>query len=202
MRVAGAAVVALSLGRWRCPLGAGGQGAGGFRCPAVRAVPFSQPFVPLPPLLSCNSPILCLISLFKGVFGGFWGACVDLCCFGALRGLWGFCVREWLGGFMACGVFCLRFPLLSSLVLFCPLLCSFRAALVLLSCLACFPAFCLAFLALWLGLLAWLGCLLSFPFGRLQIRKRGAFSASLPAVCVGSFRVLPELQNYCRRFQS
>ena len=34
------------------------------------------------------------ISRFKGVFRGFWGACVGLCCLGALRGLWGFCVRE------------------------------------------------------------------------------------------------------------
>ena len=66
------------------------------------------PFVACSLLLSSLS--LCLwcvvlrygsISRFKGIFSGFWGCCVGLCCSGALRGLWGFCVREWLGGFMA-----------------------------------------------------------------------------------------------------
>ena len=38
---------------------------------------------------------------------------LDVCLyrFVALRGLWGFCVREWLGGFGACCVFALVFPL-------------------------------------------------------------------------------------------
>ena len=77
---------------------------------------------------------------------------VGLYCLRALRGLWGFCVREWLGGFMACGVFAPAFHLLpisfclsfSSLVF----LSCFRPALllgflffvlffVLLSCLVC-----------------------------------------------------------------
>ena len=31
-----------------------------------------------------------LISRFKGVFSGFWGCCVGLCCLRALRGLCGF----------------------------------------------------------------------------------------------------------------
>ena len=52
------------------------------------------------------------ISRFKGVFSGFWAFRVGLCCLGALRGLWGFCVREWLGGFTACCVFASIFPLL------------------------------------------------------------------------------------------
>ena len=51
------------------------------------------------------------ISRFKGVFSGFWGFRVGLYCLGALRGLWGFCVREWLGGLKACGVFALVFVL-------------------------------------------------------------------------------------------
>ena len=54
---------------------------------------------------SCNSPILCLISQFKAVFSGVWGVDVYLYGLRALRGLWGFCVREWLGGLKACGVF-------------------------------------------------------------------------------------------------
>ena len=49
------------------------------------------------------------ISQFKGVFSGFYGGCVGLYYLRALRGLWGFCVRERLGGLKACGVFCLPF---------------------------------------------------------------------------------------------
>ena len=52
------------------------------------------------------------ISHFKGVFSGFPLLDVGLYCFDALRGLWGFCVREWLGGLKACGVFASIFPLL------------------------------------------------------------------------------------------
>ena len=63
--------------------------------------------------LWCVALEMCLYSHFKGVFSGVWGVCVGLCCLRALRGLWGFCVREWLGGFMACCVFA---PLLSSLL--------------------------------------------------------------------------------------
>ena len=99
-------------------------------------------------LLSCRVPrllsacLLCLtalpfkyalISRFKGVFRGFWGADVCLYRLRSLRGLWGFCARERLGGYMACGVFAPIFsffhllrlssralPLLSSA---CPLVC-------------------------------------------------------------------------------
>ena len=38
------------------------------------------------------------ISHFNAVFSVVWGWCVGLYCWRALRGLWGFCVREWLGG--------------------------------------------------------------------------------------------------------
>ena len=34
------------------------------------------------------------ISRFKGVFSAVWGCCAGLCRLRALRGLWGFCVRE------------------------------------------------------------------------------------------------------------
>ena len=43
---------------------------------------------------------ICLYSHFKGVFRGFPLLDVGLYCLGALRGLCGFCVREWLGGYM------------------------------------------------------------------------------------------------------
>lgn len=59
------------------------------------------------------------ISRFKGVFRGFCGVRVGLCCLGALRGLWGFCARVELGGYKTCGVFASVFLLL------CPLSCLF-----------------------------------------------------------------------------
>ena len=98
-------------------------------------------FALFPAFLYCFAFQICFISHFKGVFGGFWGVCGGLCCLGALRGLCGFCARERLGGFGACGVFRLSF---SSLFLYCP-------AFVLL--LSCFPA--------WLLLLV-LSCFLGF----------------------------------------
>ena len=71
--------------------------------------PFLPSFARFPAFLSYFAFQICLISRFKGVFGGFWGA--DVCLYGlrSLRGLWGFCVRERLGGFMSCGVFALLF---------------------------------------------------------------------------------------------
>ena len=44
---------------------------------------------------------------------------MGLCCLRALRGLCGFCVREWLGGLKACGVFASVFILLPSVFLLC-----------------------------------------------------------------------------------
>ena len=44
-------------------------------------------------MLECGS-----VSRFKGVFSAFYGVRVGLCCFSALRGLWGFCARVELGG--------------------------------------------------------------------------------------------------------
>ena len=49
---------------------------------------------------------------------------MGLCCLRALRGLCGFCVREWLGGLKACGVFAPIFHFFASVFVslhaFCP----------------------------------------------------------------------------------
>ena len=124
--------------RWWCPPSAGGA----LLLPLFGCVPSLSPC--LCPLSCFACRVACeygFISHFKGVFRGFWGADVCLYGLGSLRGLWGFCVRERLGGYMACGVFRLSF---SSLFLSCP-------AFVLL--LSCFPA--------WLLLLV-LSCFLGF----------------------------------------
>ena len=68
--------------------------------------------------LSCCLQIwLCFA--FTSFLTGFLLFRVCLLGLGALRGLWGFCARVELGGYMACCVFCLSFPFLSfsSLVL-------------------------------------------------------------------------------------
>ena len=102
-------------------------------------------------------------------------------CLGALRGLWGFCVREWLGGYMTCCVFASMLSSRLPFVFFsCPLVLLSPALLLgflpcLLSCsLSCFLCF-----------VAWLLVVVAlFPFGRTGHEKRGAFSASLPRLCV------------------
>ena len=63
---------------------------------------------------------------------------MGLCCSGGLRGLWGFCAREWLGGLEACGVFASVFLFSFSFFIF--------FAYLLRLCLCCprlvlFPAF-------------------------------------------------------------
>ena len=91
-----------------CPLGAGGAG--------FEDLPALSLCVPclLSALLLCACRVACkygFIWLSFGVFSGFRGCRVGLYYLRALRRLWGFCVREWLGGFMACGVFALVFVL-------------------------------------------------------------------------------------------
>ena len=104
-----------------CPPIAGGAGLRGFRCPAG-CVPSLSPCL-LSAFLLCLFGTACkygFIWRFRGIFSAFYGVCVGLYCLGALRGLCGFCTREWLGGFMSCGVFRLSFSsflLLSSLLL-------------------------------------------------------------------------------------
>ena len=103
------------------------------------------------------------ISRFNGVFSGFLLLDVCLYCLRALRGLWGFCVREMFGGFMACGVFPAKSFLLSFRF---PLLSCFRPALLL-----CFVA---CFLSCSLGLC----CCFFFPFGLYVQKERAQFLAS------------------------
>ena len=69
--VAGASVVALSLGRWWCPLG--GRWSALVARPAF--VPCSMPFVPFLLCLWCIASEYGSISHFKGVFRGFGGLC-------------------------------------------------------------------------------------------------------------------------------
>ena len=91
---------------WLClpfgvPTGAVVQGAGAsgvLRCVPSLCPSFVSALPPLPWCIACKCGS---ISRFKGVFSAVWGCCAGLYCLRALRGLWGFCVREWLGGFRA-----------------------------------------------------------------------------------------------------
>ena len=75
----GAFVVALSLGRWWCPLGVGGV----LLLPLFGCVPSLCPsFVAFQLCLWCIALEYGFISRFKGVFRGFWGADVYLYGFG------------------------------------------------------------------------------------------------------------------------
>ena len=92
----------------------------------------------------------------------------------ALRGLWGFCVREWLGGFGACCVFasifslfpcvCLSLSLVRSLVVFC--LSSFLVLFVLVS--------------LWVFVF-------SFSLSDVQTKRKGAIPCVLSCPVVSCF---------------
>ena len=97
---------------------------------------------------------------------------VGLCCSGTLRGLCGFCVREWLGGLKACGVFAPVFLLL--------LLCLPPFMLVVLLCSGCLSlSSCIVFVALWVWLL------FPFPFRTIR-KKRGRAVLVRPlSVCCG-----------------
>ena len=174
---AGASVVALSLGRWWCPLGAGGRQAfdasgpaGGWLWSYSGVFPA---FALFPAFLYCFAFQICFISHFKGFLARFWGADACLYGFGSLRGLWGFCVRERLGGYMTCGVFAAIFS-------FFHLLRISSGALPLLS-LAC-P---LGYLASALGLVLslFVGCCFLFPFGWIR-KKKGRKGLSLASSLV------------------
>ena len=88
---------------------------------------FCPPFLLFPWCIACKYGS---ISRFKGVFSAVWGFRVGLCCLGGLRGLWGFCVREWLGGLEACCVFA---SIYSFICLYLPFFLSLYLHLVLLS---------------------------------------------------------------------
>ena len=113
------------------------------------------------------------ISRFKGVFSDVWGCCVGLCCLGVLRGLCGFCVREWLGGLKACCVFAPIFIVLPLFFLF----------------FACFPALLVLFASLvyLCCLCGSLGVLLGFLFPYRIKRKRSAFICALSSLGFGVF---------------
>ena len=111
-----------------------------------------------------------------------WVVYVGLCGSGNLRGLCGFCVREWLGGLKACGVFAFLlsvFHLLCScfsLLSFCPALLVLFASLVYL-CYLCGS----------------LGALLGFLFPLRTIRKkkgRKGFALCVLSSCVVSVQNL------------
>ena len=133
----------------------------------------------LPALSLCPRRVACeygSISHFKGVFGAVWGVCVGLCGSRALRGLWGFCVREWLGGLKVCGVFAFVFLLVClSFFSFCLCVCSSFmlfacfALVVLLSCLVLF-----VLVSLW--------SLLLFLFPLRTIRKKKGRKGFAPCV--------------------
>ena len=127
----------------------------------VCSVPLSLPFVPLLHFLSCISLEICLISHFKAVFRGFWGAGVYLYGFGALRGLCGFCTRVELGGLKAYGVFVSIF---SYLLL---LLSLFLLSLLVLLSSACPFSLC----GLLLGFFC-LGLLFLFPLRTIRKKER------------------------------
>ena len=89
---------------------------------------------------------------------------MGLCGLRALRGLWGFCVRERLGGLKACGVFCLSFSLFVPVFLSFSLCLSSGALPLLFS--AC-PLACLVCPCVLVGL-----CVFFFPFG-IYAKNRG-----------------------------
>lgn len=145
------------------------------------------------PLLSCRVPSLlsalslcacrvaceyASISRFRGVFSVVYRFRVGLYGLGALRGLWGFCVREWLGGLKACGVFALLFILFAFRFIFLP--CFWGFAFVVLCLSSCFLV----------GL-----CILFFPCG-LYAKKKGRkvfpLASSLVLLWVFRFRQSPK----------
>ena len=109
---------------------------------------------------------------FLGRFSAFCGVCVGLCCSGALRGLWGFCARVWLGGLKACGVFASLFVLLRLFLFFALLLScrlSFCPSLLWLSFVVVFLDLCFCFL---------------FPLRYIRKKGRNFLASSLRVLCV------------------
>lgn len=162
----GASVVALSLGRWWCPLVAGGA----LLLPLFGCVPTLCPsFVPCLLCLWCIAFEYGSISRFKGVFRGFWGADVCLYGFGALLGLCGFCARVELGGYMTCGVFASILSLLPMFYLFCIRFSSSSPFFCPLSCPLCSCFLCLSSCPLLV--LSLCGLLFLFPYGCMRKKK-------------------------------
>ena len=178
---------------------AGGQALWGFRtCRRLALVLWScvLSFCPLSRFvfgaLYLNMP---LFRVFRGFLAGFRAFRVGLCGLRALRGLWGFCVREWLGGLEACGVFASLFVLLP--FFFCSCVClllcwlSFFALVVFLCSLA---LSCLFLWSLW--------SLLLFPFPFRTIRKKKGRAVLVRPLfvcrkCSNSCNVIEELRYCC-----
>ena len=134
-------------------------------------------------LLLCSRCVACKygsISRFKGVFRGFYGVRVCLCCFGALRGLCGFCARVELGGLKACRVFRLSFS--SFVLVFALLLCYLPIFWGFAFVVLCLSS-CIVFVGLWV-------CFFRFflPCG-LHAKRKGAkcFPCVLSCPAVGLF---------------
>lgn len=111
---------------------------------------------------------------FKGVFRGFCGFRVGLCCLGALRGLCGFCARVRLGGYMTYCVFAFLFLLLSLCLLFFYALC-----LLCFGCPLVLPSL-FALVSLWVCVC----CCFFFPYGCIDKKKgRKVFLRPLLSCC-------------------
>ena len=149
-------------------------------------------------VLGALSLNMALFRVLRAFLARFVWVCVGLCGLRALRGLWGFCVRERLGGLKACGVFASLFVLLPisfclSFYLFAPAFCPVFLLLVLL-CSGCFSL--LSFLIC--------VCVFFFPCG-LHAKRKGAkvFPCVLSSCVVGLFgcsdscNVIEELRGRC-----
>lgn len=161
-------LLGLSWWRWWCPLGAGGQALGA-------VLSFCGVFPAFRPLSRFALGVLlanmALFRVFRGFLARFVWVCVGLCCLRALRGLWGFCARESLGGLKACGVFAHRFISL-------PLFLSFFVPLLLVLLSSACP------LSLWVvGGFLLFGLLFLFPL-RTTIQKERAQSVFLRPLSV------------------
>ena len=176
------------------------EGCGGFRCGSLfgavvvstgrrwcaSALSFWVCSVPLSAcllLLSCNTCEICSISHFKGAFTGFLLFRVGLLGLGALRGLCGFCAREWLGGYMTCGVFASVFPLLCLYFIrfssSSPIFWGFAFVVLFLS--SCLPfLFCLLLCPC--GSLCFL-----FPLRTIRKKRAQVLASSLSVLCVFRF---------------
>ena len=118
--------------------------------------------------------LLANMALFRvlGGFSGFYGVDVYLYELMSLRGLWGFCVREWLGGLKTFCVFAFLFLSL------CSCFCSSLSCFCLSFCFPCLSSCSLLVLSLslWLvlGFFRW-GCCFFFPFGYMQKERAQRF---------------------------
>lgn len=140
----------------------------------VCSVHFSLPLPSFPLSFPALPFKYALFSVLRG-FRGFYGAGVCLYGLRFLRGLWGFCTRVELGGYVPCGVFAPIFPFFHLLRLS-------SGALPLLS-LAC--PLSLPCLSLWLVLgFPFVGVVVSFSLTDVCAKRKGAKYCSLRPLSV------------------